>query len=286
MSAISATRLSSTQFWPSTTSTRSPISPPRSSCRNSVTDPLGYYANNTAKALSLLECAVRGKIKHFIFSSTAAVYGEPQVNPISEQTALAPINPYGRSKLMVEWMLQDVARAHDLRFAVLRYFNVAGADPKGRLGQSSPKATHLIKVAVQAALGHRDGMDVFGADYPTKDGSCVRDYIQVTDLIDAHMLALDHLRKGGESLTCNCGYGRGHSVIEVIDVVKRLSGVAFDVRMSGRRPGDPASLVAASDRIKSMLHWAPRHDDLGEIVGQALDWERRLHNRSLEAERR
>ncbi|WOJ90933.1 UDP-glucose 4-epimerase GalE [Methylocapsa polymorpha] len=251
----------------------------------SVADPIAYYHNNTAKALSLLECAVRHKIKHFIFSSTAAVYGEPEISPISEQTPLAPINPYGRSKLMVEWMLQDVAKAHDLRFAVLRYFNVAGADPKGRLGQSSPKATHLIKVAVQAALGHRKGVDVFGADYPTRDGSCIRDYIQVTDLIDAHLLALAHLRKGGESLTCNCGYGRGLSVLEVVDVVKQVSGVKFDVRISGRRPGDPASLVAGADRIRTMLHWTPRHDDVGEIVRQALDWERRLHNRSIEADR-
>ncbi|WP_026607734.1 UDP-glucose 4-epimerase GalE [Methylocapsa acidiphila] len=248
----------------------------------SVSDPIAYYGNNTAKALSLLDCALRAKIKHFIFSSTAAVYGEPEFNPISEQAPLAPINPYGRSKLMVEWMLQDVAKAHDLRFAVLRYFNVAGADPKGRLGQSSPKATHLIKVAVQAALGLRDGLDVFGVDYPTRDGSCIRDYIQVSDLIDAHLLALGHLRKGGESLTVNCGYGRGYSVLEVIDVVKRQSGVAFDVRISGRRAGDPASLVAGANRVKAELNWTPRHDDLDEIVRQALDWERRLRDRPLE----
>lgn len=251
----------------------------------SVTDPLAYYQNNTAKALSLLECAVRHKIKHFIFSSTAAVYGEPDINPISERAPLAPINPYGRSKLMVEWILQDVAKAHDLRFAVLRYFNVAGADPKGRLGQSSPKATHLIKVAVQAALGLRSGMEVFGTDYPTRDGSCIRDYIQVTDLIDAHLLALDHLRSGGESLVCNCGYGRGLSVLEVIDVVKKVSGVAFDVRISGRRQGDPASLIAAADRVKTRLHWTPRHDDPSEIVRQALDWERRLRDRLVGADR-
>jgi len=247
----------------------------------SVSDPLAYYLNNTAKARSLLECAVRHKIKHFIFSSTAAVYGEPALNPVVESFPLAPINPYGRSKLMVEWMLEDVAKAHDLRFAILRYFNVAGADPKGRLGQSSPKATHLIKVAVQAALGHRAGLEVFGVDYPTPDGSCVRDYIQVTDLVDAHLQALDYLRSGGESLTCNCGYGRGLSVLEVIDVVKRVSGVDFDVRISGRRPGDPASLVAGAERIKTALGWTPRHDDLAEIVRQALDWERRLHNRSI-----
>lgn len=242
----------------------------------SVVDPIAYYHNNTAKALTLLECAVRRKVKHFVFSSTAAVYGEPEINPIREKAPLAPINPYGRSKLMVESMLQDVAKAEGLGFAILRYFNVAGADPKGRLGQSSPKATHLIKVAVQAALGHRKGMDVFGADYPTRDGSCIRDYIQVTDLIDAHLLALSHLRKGGESLICNCGYGRGISVLEVVDVVRRVSGVDFEVRLSGRRPGDPAALVAAADRIKTILNWTPRHDDLAEIVTQAFEWERHL----------
>ncbi|VTZ26617.1 UDP-glucose 4-epimerase [Methylocella tundrae] len=245
----------------------------------SVADPLSYYLNNTAKARNLLECAVRNEVRHFIFSSTAAVYGEPSVNPVFETVPLAPINPYGRSKLMVEWMLQDVAAAHGLRFAALRYFNVAGADPQGRLGQSSPVATHLIKVAVQAALGHRAGLDVFGTDYPTKDGSCIRDYIQVTDLVDAHLLALRHLRAGGESLTCNCGYGRGLSVLEVIDVVKKVSGVDFEVRRKGRRAGDPASLVAGAERIRTELGWSPKHDDLNEIVRQALDWERRLHNR-------
>jgi UDP-glucose 4-epimerase len=251
----------------------------------SVADPLTYYLNNTAKARNLLECAVRNKVRRFIFSSTAAVYGEPAVNPVLESFPLAPINPYGRSKLMVEWMLEDAAKAHDLRYVALRYFNVAGADPRGRLGQSSPKATHLIKVAVQAALGHRKGMDVFGVDYPTRDGSCIRDYIQVTDLVEAHMQALDHLRKGGESLTCNCGYGKGLSVLEVIDVVKQVSGVDFEVRISGRRPGDPASLVAGADRIKAALGWTPKHDNLTEIVRQALDWERRLHNQAGGRER-
>jgi UDP-glucose 4-epimerase len=247
----------------------------------SVTDPLRYYLNNTAKARNLLECAARHNIKHFIFSSTAAVYGEPEVNPVSEMAPLAPINPYGRSKLMTEWMLQDAGKAHGLNYVILRYFNVAGADPKGRLGQSSPQATHLIKVAVQAALGFRPGLEVFGDDYPTKDGTCIRDYIQVTDLVAAHLMALDYLRKGGESLICNCGYGRGFSVFEVIDVVKKVSGVDFNVRISGRRAGDPASLVAGAERIKSALGWAPRHDDLPAIVGQALDWERRMHNKSI-----
>ena len=247
----------------------------------SVCDPLGYYANNTAKARALIETAVRSDVRHFIFSSTAAVYGEPPVSPVTEDVALAPINPYGRSKLMVEWMLADTVKAHDLRAVVLRYFNVAGADPQGRLGQSTPNATHLIKIAVQAALGHRVGMDVFGTDYPTPDGSCVRDYIQVSDLIDAHMLALAHLRAGGESLTCNCGYGRGLSVKEIVAVVKAVSGVDFAVRIAGRRPGDPASLVAGADRVRRALGWQPRFaDDVRGIVQQALDWERRLHNRA------
>jgi len=245
----------------------------------SVSDPLRYYLNNTAKARNLLDCAVRHEIKHFIFSSTAAVYGEPRNSPVSETEPLAPINPYGRSKLMTEWMLQDAGKAHGLNYVILRYFNVAGADPKGRLGQSTPQATHLIKVAVQAALGFRPGLEVFGADYPTKDGTCIRDYIQVTDLVAAHLMALDYLRKGGESLICNCGYGKGFSVFDVLDVVKRVSGNDFKVRISGRRIGDPASLVASAERIKSVLSWTPKYDDLPAIVSQALDWERRLHNK-------
>jgi len=245
----------------------------------SVSDPLLYYSNNTAKARNLLACAVKAGIKHFIFSSTAAVYGEPKTNPVTEDVTLAPINPYGRSKLMVEWMLEDTAKAHGLTYAVLRYFNVAGADPKGRLGQSTPQATHLIKVAVQAALGHREGMDVFGTDYPTPDGTCIRDYIQVTDLARAHLQALAYLRGGGTSLTCNCGYGRGSSVFEVIDVVKKVSGVDFEVRIAGRRAGDPAALVAGADRIRATLDWRPQYDDLEGIVRQAFEWERRLHNR-------
>jgi UDP-glucose 4-epimerase len=249
---------------------------------DSVADPLGYYLNNTAKARALIEAVVTAGVKHFIFSSTAAVYGEPDVSPVREDIVLAPINPYGRSKLMVEWMLADTVKAHELDVVVLRYFNVAGADPQGRLGQSTPNATHLIKIAVQAALGHRDGMDVFGVDYPTPDGSCVRDYIQISDLIAAHMLALRHLRAGGTSLTCNCGYGRGLSVLQIIDVVKRVSGVDFPVRIAGRRAGDPASLVAEAERIRDTLGWAPQFaEDVEAIVGQALDWERRLHNRSL-----
>ncbi|MEA2839310.1 MAG: UDP-glucose 4-epimerase [Methylobacteriaceae bacterium] len=247
---------------------------------DSVSDPLGYYLNNTAMARTLLACAVDCGVKHFIFSSTAAVYGEPAQVPVSESETLKPMSPYGRSKLMVEWMLEDTAKAHDLSYVVLRYFNVAGADPQGRIGQSTPNATHLIKVAVQTALGRRPGMDVFGTDYPTPDGSCLRDYIQVTDLARAHVDALRYLRAGGGNLTCNVGYARGYSVLDVIDVVKRVSGVDFPVRKSGRRPGDPAAIVAANDRIRAELGWEPQHDNLSEIVRQALDWERRLHNRS------
>lgn len=242
----------------------------------SVADPLGYYLNNTASARSLLAGAVEAGVQHFIFSSTAAVYGEPEQNPVTEDETLKPVSPYGRSKLMVEWMLEDVSRAHDLRYVALRYFNVAGADPKGRTGQSTPNATHLIKVAVQAALGLRPGMEVFGTDYPTPDGSCLRDYIQVTDLARAHVAALRHLRDGGESLVCNCGYKRGYSVLEVIETVKRVSGVDFDVKISGRRPGDPAAIVAANERAREKLGWTPIHDDLEEIVRQALAWEQKL----------
>ncbi|MGB6372147.1 MAG: UDP-glucose 4-epimerase GalE [Methylocella sp.] len=250
----------------------------------SIGDPLRYYLTNAAKARTLLECAVRGKIKHFIFSSTAAVYGDPPVNPVDETVPLAPINPSGRSKLMTEWMLEDAAKADDLKFAILRYFNVAGADPNGRVGQSTPQATHLIKVAVQAALGLRPYLEVFGTDYPTRDGTCIRDYIQVSDLVAAHLLALAYLRKGGESLICNSGYGHGVSVFEVVDAVKQVSGADFKVRISGRRPGDPASLVACAKRIKAVLGWKPRYDDLPTIVGQALDWERRLRDKSVTGE--
>jgi UDP-glucose 4-epimerase len=245
----------------------------------SVSDPIGYYLNNTAKALNLIQCAVKGGVRNFIFSSTAAVYGETSSEPVGEDAPIKPISPYGRSKLMVEWILQDVSRAHDLRYVALRYFNVAGADPKGRLGQSTPNATHLIKRGVQTALGIYPSMDVFGEDYPTRDGTCVRDYIQVTDLIDAHLAALAYLRQGGASLTCNCGYGHGATVKEVIDVVKRVSGVDFIVNHVGRRAGDPAAIVAKAERVRRELGWRPQRDNLDEIVRQALDWERRLHNR-------
>jgi UDP-glucose 4-epimerase len=243
---------------------------------DSVADPLGYYLNNTASARSLLACAVANKVGRFIFSSTAAVYGDVENNPVSEDEPLKPVSPYGRSKLMVEWMLEDTAHAHDLRYVVLRYFNVAGADPKGRTGQSFPNATHLIKVAVQAALGMREGMEVYGTDYPTPDGSCLRDYIQVTDLARAHMDALKFLRAGGENLACNCGYARGYSVLEVVDTVRRVTGVDFNVKISGRRPGDPAAIVAANDKARKVLGWTPVHDNLEEIVMQAFEWEKKL----------
>ncbi len=247
---------------------------------DSVADPLGYYLNNTVKTRALLESAVRGGVRRVIFSSTAAVYGEPAISPVPEEIALEPINPYGRPKLMSEWMLGDVARAHGLAYVALRYFNVAGADPRGRSGQSSAAATHLIKVASQAALGQRAGLEIFGADYPTPDGTCVRDYIHVTDLARAHLAALDHLRAGGTSRTLNCGYGRGYSVKQVVEVVKRVSGQDFPVTLSPRRAGDPASLVAKADRIRSELGWQPQHDDLEAIVRQALAWEDKLRQRN------
>jgi UDP-glucose 4-epimerase len=249
----------------------------------SVSDPLGYYLNNTAKSRSLIESAVRGGVKQMIFSSTAAVYGEVGNEPVSEDTPQNPVSPYGRSKLMTEWMLRDTAVAHDLRFVALRYFNVAGADPAGRSGQSTPAATHLIKVAAQAALGQRPQLEVFGTDYPTPDGSCLRDYIHVSDLADAHLVALDHLRAGGDSLTLNCGYGRGYSVLDVVEVMKRVSGVDFPVKLSPRRPGDPAAIVAKADRIRAELKWTPRHDDLNGIVKAALAWERHLTRRNAAA---
>jgi UDP-glucose 4-epimerase len=247
----------------------------------SVSDPLGYYRNNTAKALNLIECAVEGGVKNFIFSSTAAVYGETSAEPVGEEAPLAPISPYGRSKLMVEWMLEDSSRAYNFRYVALRYFNVAGADPQGRLGQSTPNATHLIKRGVQTALGRYPSLDIFGEDYPTPDGTCVRDYIQVTDLIDAHLASLRYLSAGGASLVCNCGYGHGASVKEVIEVVKRVSGVDFPVNRAPRRPGDPAAIVARATRVREVLGWRPQRDDLDAIVRQALEWERRLHNRQI-----
>ncbi len=246
----------------------------------SVADPLGYYLNNTVKSRALIEAAVRGGVEHFIFSSTAAVYGDVDTKPVGEDRPLNPVSPYGRSKLMTEWMLADAAAAHGLRYVILRYFNVAGADPHGRSGQSTANATHLIKVAAQTALGQRKHIEIYGNDYPTPDGSCLRDYIQVSDLAAAHLDALTHLRRGGESLTLNCGYGTGYSVFEVIEVVKRVSGINFEVRLSPRRAGDPAAIVAKADRIRERLGWQPRYDDLTTIVDQALRWEKALLTRN------
>ena len=243
---------------------------------DSVADPLGYYRNNTVNSRALIETAIKAGVRHFIFSSTAAVYGNPARVPVGEDDATVPMSPYGSSKLMTEIMLRDAGLAHGLPHVILRYFNVAGADPLGRTGQSTKGATHLIKVAVETALGRRPKMDVFGTDYPTPDGTCIRDYIHVSDLVRAHSDALAYLRGGGASVTLNCGYGRGFSVLEVIDTVKRVSGVDFKVDFAERRPGDPARIVAASDRIRAMLAWQPRFDDLSTIVAHALAWERKL----------
>ncbi|MDT3687814.1 MAG: UDP-glucose 4-epimerase GalE [Pseudorhodoplanes sp.] len=243
---------------------------------DSVADPLGYYRNNTANTRTLIEAAVKGGVKHFIFSSTAAVYGNPETVPVAEDAPTMPMSPYGWSKLMTEIILRDTAHAHPLRYAVLRYFNVAGADPQLRTGQSTPAATHLIKVAVQTALGMRKKMDVFGTDYPTPDGTCIRDYIHVSDLVAAHSDALGYLRGGGQSVTLNCGYGRGFSVLEVIETVKKISGIDFRVELAPRRPGDPAQIVAASGRARDILGWTPRYDDLPTIVSHALAWEKKL----------
>ncbi len=246
----------------------------------SVVDPLKYYRNNTATSRNLLEAAVKGGVERFIFSSTAAVYGMTGLAPVEETTPLAPMSPYGKSKLMTEWMLADVAAAHPIKYGVLRYFNVAGADPQKRSGQSTPLATHLIKVASQTALGQREKMDIFGSDYETPDGTCVRDYIHVTDLIEAHALLLRHLRDGGDNLTLNCAYGQGYSVRQVIETVKDVSGVDFRVDEGPRRAGDPASITATGEKIRTTLGWVPAHDDLREMVSTALDWERYLMTRN------
>jgi len=243
---------------------------------DSVADPLGYYRNNTANSRSLIECAVKGGVKRFIFSSTAAVYGNPDRVPVGEDDPLKPMSPYGSSKLMTEMILRDASAAHGLAHVILRYFNVAGADPELRTGQSTKGATHIIKVAVETALGMRPKMQVFGTDYPTPDGTCIRDYIHVCDLVRAHSDALAYLRRGGSSSTLNCGYGRGFSVIEVIDTVKRVAGVDFRVERTERRAGDPAQIVAKSDRIRALLGWHPQFDDLATIVRHALAWERKL----------
>jgi UDP-glucose 4-epimerase len=246
---------------------------------DSVRDPLAYYRNNTVNSRALIECAVNNGVRRFIFSSTAAVYGNPAEIPVQEDAPTQPISPYGWSKLMSEVMLGDAGRAHGLSHVILRYFNVAGADPHCRTGQSSKAATHLIKVAVETALGLRPKIEVFGTDYPTPDGTCIRDYIHVSDLTRAHSDALRHLRSGAPSLTLNCGYGHGFSVLEVIEAVKRASGADFKVEIAPRRQGDPARIVADSRQARATLGWQPRFDDLSTIVAHALAWERELMKR-------
>lgn len=243
----------------------------------SVENPLKYYHNNTAKSRALMAAAVKAGVPHFIFSSTAATYGIPEVSPVTEDSPKTPINPYGMSKLMTEIMLGDVARAHPFNYSALRYFNVAGADPQARTGQSTAGATHLIKVAVEAALGKRGHVAVFGTDFDTPDGTGVRDYIHVSDLANAHVLALEALIENPErSLTMNCGYGQGFSVLEVLDAVDRVTNQRIERRLEGRRAGDPDSLISDNRRIKATLPWAPRYADLPTIVEHALAWERRL----------
>lgn len=246
----------------------------------SVSNPLKYYRNNTASTLNLLQCCQAAGVQHFIFSSTAAVYGIPPEGVAHEDTPTAPINPYGMSKLMSEQMLRDLSAASDLRHVALRYFNVAGSDPEGRIGQSTEKATLLIKVACEAAVGSRPHVAVYGSDYPTPDGTGVRDYIHVEDLADAHVKALDYLRAGGESVTLNCGYGHGYSVREVLRMVEELNGVALTIHEEPRRAGDPPSLIAGAERIRSTLGWTPRYNDLREIVRTSLAWERQLAART------
>lgn len=241
----------------------------------SVADPLNYYLCNTVKTHALLHAAVRENIKHFVFSSSAAIYGNPVSTPVSETAHPAPLSPYGRSKLMSEHMLADASVASNLRHVALRYFNVAGADPAGRHGQSTPGATHLIKVALETALRRRSYMSIYGSDYPTPDGTCVRDYVHVSDLARAHLAALDYLREGGASRTLNCGYGRGYSVSEVINAVRMVAGTDFETRQAPRRAGDPASIIANSDQLIE-LGWKPELDDLPLMIAHAHNWEKKL----------
>lgn len=242
----------------------------------SIENPLLYYTNNTQASLALITACVEQGAKHFIFSSTAAVYGLGDGAQVREDTSTEPINPYGRSKLLTEWILKDVAAAHDFRYVALRYFNVAGADPKGRTGQSTPRATHLIKRAAQVALGRVPHLDIFGTDYSTPDGTAIRDYIHVSDLVEIHRMVLEHLRSDGRSETFNCGYGRGSSVLEVVSAIERITGERLPTVLQPRRPGDPPALVANSDKLRESFAWQPRHSFLDEIVHSALSWERGL----------
>jgi UDP-glucose 4-epimerase len=246
----------------------------------SVRDPLKYYGNNTCNTRNLLACCAEAGVRQFLFSSTAAVYGMPASGVADEDTPTQPINPYGMSKLMSETMLRDLSATGAMRHVILRYFNVAGCDPQGRIGQSTPNATLLLKVACEHAVGKRDSLAIFGTDYDTPDGTGIRDYIHVEDLAAAHLRALDHLRADGESLTLNCGYGHGYSVREVIDTVRRVSGRELKVIEQPRREGDSPMLIARADRLRSLLGWEPRHDDLEFIVRTALAWERKLATQS------
>lgn len=246
----------------------------------SVENPLKYYKNNTANTRNLLECCQGAGVKHFIFSSTAAVYGIPKVDVCKEEDALNPINPYGTSKLMSEIMLKDLARASNLRYVILRYFNVAGCDPEGEIGQSTKQATLLTKVAVEAAVGKRKQVAIYGTDYETEDGTGVRDYIHVEDLASAHVKALDYLLQGGESTTLNCGYGHGYSVRQVLAEVARANGGKLNIVEEARRAGDPPTLIAEAKKIRQVLDWHPQYDDLGKIVSSSLSWERKLQEKS------
>lgn len=254
----------------------------RTELNESLQQPLNYYLTNAAASRELIAACRDAGIGRFVYSSTAAVYGPPRANPVAEDHPRRPTTPYGRSKLVTEWMLQDTDRAHDIRHVTLRYFNVAGADPELRTGQPRPDATDLISVAVQAAVGDRDQLQIFGTDYPTEDGSCIRDYIHVTDLARAHLQALDHLVGGGESLTVNCGYGRGVSVRQVVEAVRRVSGRDFPVRDAPRRPGDLPEVVADVTKLKRDFHWSPRYNDLDTIVSTALKWHRTYHDPPFE----
>jgi UDP-glucose 4-epimerase len=249
----------------------------------SVADPLSYYDNNSGRSRALVSASIDAGIRHFIFSSTAAVYGpQPDFEPVRETASLDPENPYGRSKLMTEWMLRDAAAAHDFSYVVLRYFNVAGADLHGRAGQSTDGATHLIKVACEAAMGKRKSVDVYGTDYPTHDGTGVRDYIHVSDLVNAHLKALVYLRRGGACLTANCGYGQGYSVLDVLNMVIRVYGRSFRIHRAARRPGDAASVIADASLARRVLQWTPQHDSLETIVTSALQWETSLMQRRVQ----
>ena len=242
----------------------------------SVADPLKYYRNNTCSSRTLLEAAQKHGVKHFVFSSTAAVYGIPPGGRAAENSPMVPINPYGTSKLMTEWMLRDLALAGGPSYVALRYFNVAGCDPSGTIGQSTPKATLLVKVACEAATGKRAGVSIFGTDYPTPDGTGLRDYIHVEDLAAAHLDALTYLRNGGESTTLNCGYGHGYSVREVLQAVEKVNGAPLKITEEARRAGDPPELVAVADKVRSVLGWTPKYDDLDTIVRTSLEWERKI----------